>query len=590
MRLAALLAAAGLALSQAHAQAPQHNVVLFVASGLRPGMIGDLATPATAGVMRGGVRFTNTHAAFPAGVMPNAAALATGHAPGDTGMFADTEDAGFPVSSADQSRTPLLENNTALAELDAHFGGNMLNEGSVMAAARRAGFSTASIGQAGAALTFDTQARDGQTTVIVDDRTGRSGGVPLSAEMQQRFQAAKIGLDAPKRSTDAGDTAQQDWFVQVATDAVLPAFKQRGKPFLLVFWLPDPESTQEIQTDSPGRLLPGIDGTTSLAAIRGADRALGTLQAALKAQGLDPDTDVIVVSDHGNSTITKESATSFAATQSFPDVPRGSLPPGFVAIDIAHGLQMSLLDPDAGYTPVSQGKFPSRGNGLIGGDRDHPKVIVTANGGTDLVYVPDPALALQVLNLLAGQDYTSGLFVADSIGAVPGTLPLSAIELAGTAVLPAPTIVVNFRSFTTGCSDPLTCGVEVADSALKDGQGGAGGFSRADTLSVAAAIGPDFRAGFVDAAPVSNADWGRTVAQILGLAIPDTGKLAGRVLREAMPGGAMPAVVRTTLASAPDAAGRVTLVQVQSASGGRYLDAGGFAGRTLGLDAIPRAP
>ncbi len=582
-RFAALLALASLALGPAQAEAPRHNVLLFVAGGLRPGVVDPLATPAIAGMLRHGVRFTNMHAAFPTGAMPNAAALATGHLPGDTGIFADTEDVGFPMPGADGSRTPLLENNAALADVNKHFGANLLTEASIMAAARQAGLSTAAIGQAGAVLAFDLAAGDGQSTMIVDDRTGRSGGVPLSASLQQRVEAAKIVPMAPKRGTDAGDTAQQDWFVQIATDAVLPALKERGAPFLLVFWLPDPDSTQAIQTDSLGRLLPGINGVSSRAATRNVDHALATLQAALTAQGLDQSTDLIVLSDHGSSTVTMESATSFAAAQSFPDVPHGSLPPGFVAIDIAHSLQMSLLDPDAGYAPVPQGRYPLRGNALIGGGRDHPKVVVAANGGADLIYVADPTLALQVVSLLAGQDYTSGLFVADALGPVPGTLPLSAIGLTGTAKTPQPTIVVNFRSFTTGCNNPLTCGVEVADSARRQGQGSAGSFSRADTASLAAAIGPDFRTGFVDTAPVSTADWGCTVAHILGLTTAQQGNLAGRVLTEAMPGGAMPSVTRAAQAGPPDGAGRVTMIGIQTVLNERYVEAGGFLGRTLGL-------
>ncbi len=41
-----------------------------------------------------------------------------------------------------------------------------------------------------------------------------------------------------------------------------------------------------------------------------------------------------------------------------------------------------------------------------------------------------------------------------------------------------------------------------------------GSFSRGDTLNFTAAIGPDFKAGYVDALPVSNADVGATAAKI----------------------------------------------------------------------------
>ena len=378
---------------------------------------------------------------------------------------------------------------------------------------------------------------------------------------------------------------QQDYFLDVATKAVLPEFRDRGTPFMLVFWSRDPDGTQHNQGDSHNRLLPGINGPTSLAAIRNADHGLAVLLAALKAQGLDGTTDVIITSDHGFSTISKESATSYAATRRYADVVPGLLPPGFVAIDLAHGLGMALLDPDAEGAPVADGAHTLRSNGLVGGDRVHPAVVVAANGGSDLVYIPDgdKDLAAKVVGVLAAQDYVSGLFVSDDLGAIPGTLPISAIDLRGSAVTPLPSVVVNFRTFSTGCADVLTCGVEVADTVLQQGQGMHGSFSRADTATIGGAIGPDFRTGFVDPAPTSNADIGKTMAHLLGLSIPDVGTLVGRTLTEAMPNGAMPRWQGSRQVSAPDAAGRVTAVRTQTLDGVRYFDAAGYPGRTLGL-------
>ena len=50
-------------------------------------------------------------------------------------------------------------------------------------------------------------------------------------------------------------------------------------------------------------------------------------------------------------------------------------------------------------------------------------------------------------DLLLGYDYVSGLFVDDRFGEVAGTLPLSAIGLAGATRVPRPAIVVAFRTF-----------------------------------------------------------------------------------------------------------------------------------------------
>ena len=139
---------------------------------------------------------------------------------------------------------------------------------------------------------------------------------------------------------------------------MLPLFKERAKPFMLVFWSRDPDGTQHSQGDSLNRLIPGIDGPTSLASIRNIDHDLEDILATLKALDLDGSTDVIVTADHGFSTITKESATSFAATQTYKDVVPGFMPPGFIAIDVAHGLEMPLIDPDAKYQEVAPDSHP----------------------------------------------------------------------------------------------------------------------------------------------------------------------------------------------------------------------------------------
>ena len=597
--LLSLLFASVAPLHAAVAEPRPHNVILFVADGMRAGLATPQNAPAMAALLAQGVRFTNSHSLFPTFTTANASGMATGHQIGDTGDFSNTIYTGFQVPGAGNSLTPFLESDPVLGDVDEHFAGDYLNEETILKAARAKGYSTASIGKLGPALIFDHTARTGETSVIIDDSTGRAGGVPVSADVQKRLQAAGLAAQAPTRgangqagnSTTGGtvvaNVEQQAWFTDVATKAVMPLFKERQKPFLMVIWQRDPDGSQHNQGDSLGRLLPGINGPTSMASIRNTDTNLANVLAALKAQGLEGDTDVILTSDHGFSTISKESATSFAASQTYKNVPANLLPPGFLAIDIAHGLGLPLFDPDAKGAAVAGDAVPSRANGLIGKDAAKPDVVVAANGGSDLVYIPsgDKALAAKVVSILAEQDYVSGLFVDDSLGPIPGTLPLSAIALKGTAVTPMPAIAVNFRSFSTGCADPTTCGVQIADTGLQQGQGMHGSFSRADTRNIMGAIGPSFRKGFVDTAPASNADIGKTIARLLDLRIKDKGKLVGRVLSEAMPNGASVKATPRMVKSEPDAAGRVTAVQTQTVGSTVYFDTAGYPGRTLGLQA-----
>ena len=577
--------------------AEPHNVILFVPDGLRAAMVTPETAPAMAALRDRGVDFRNSHSLFPTFTMPNGSAMATGHYLGDTGQFGNTLYAGFAVPGAGDSLTPFLESDPVLGDVDEHFAGDYLDETTLLKAARDRGYGTASIGKLGPALLFDHTDRSGAPTIIVDDATGSPRGIPLAPPVAEAIAAAGLPLAAPSRgdngkagsATQPGTTItnveQQNYFADVATKVVLHLFKARHRPFVLVFWSRDPDGTQHNQGDSLGRLTPGINGPTSLAAIRNADDDLAKLQAALSALGLAETTDIVVAADHGFATIAKESRSSPAARAHYADVPQGTLPPGFLAIDLAAALDLPLWDPDEHGARVAAERHARLSNGLIGADPARPGVVVAANGGSDLVYLPtgDKTLARRVVAALLAQDYVSGLFVDDALGRFAGTLPLSAINLRGSALTPMPAIVVNFRSFAAGCGEPLKCTVEIADTGLQQGQGMHGSFSRAETMNFMAAIGPDFKAGFADPAPVSNADIGKTLAHLLGLEIKDKGKLIGRVAAEALPGGRMPAVTTRRIASPRAANGLQTVVEEQRVGTTRYFDAAGFPGRTVGL-------
>jgi arylsulfatase A-like enzyme len=607
MRSSFVLAGIGVLIaSAAFSQLPQSggrrsNVLIFVPDGLRALAVSAGTAPAMTALRDRGVNFKNPHALLPTVTMANASAMATGHYLGDTGAFSNTIFSAAPIGASAGSLTPFLENDAVLGEMDQRFEGNFLRESTILDLARAAGFRTAAIGKVGPTLLFDHTERTGEPTIVIDDATGSAAGIPLSDRVQRALAGAGLPLQSPSRgdngkqgtSTAAGttvaNTVQQNYFIDAATKAILPMLKDTGEAFVMVVWSRDPDGTHHFQGDSLNQLTPGINGPTSLAAIRNADDDLARLQGAVKTLGLADTTDIVVVADHGFSTISKESRTSPSARADYADVPHGFMPPGFLAIDMAAALKLPLFDPDNKNAPVTTRLFPKRGDGLIGNDPDHPQVVVAANGGSDLVYLPtpDPGLAARVAKALVQQDYVSAIFADDSLGALPGTLPLSAINLKGSSRTPTPSFAVGFRTWSTGCEEPLLCAVEVADTPMQQGQGNHGSFSRADSMNFMAAAGPDFKAGFTDENPVSNADIGRTLKQVLGLGTAAGGKLAGRVLAEALRGGAnpKPGAVRT-LRAPTEAMGVRTVLLYQVVGETRYFDAAGTIGRTLGLDPV----
>jgi len=583
---AAIIACLLLGLSAPAAAAP-HNVLIFVADGLRYVSVSPETAPTLARLRHEGVDFTNSHAMYPTITTPNASAIATGHYLGDTGNFGNQLFAGFASPEAGGATTPFLENDAILGEMNAHFGGNYLDETSLLAAARQAGFATAAMGKVGPTAIQDVTARDGTQTIVIDDAIGTPAGIPVSPEIAAAIKAADIAPTAPKTSVPNID--QQAYLLAIATKVVLPHLKASGRPFVFLFWSRDPDATQHAQKDSLGKLTPGINGPTAKAGIRNADNTLATLLDALKAQGLDKTTDVFATADHGFSTISKESATSAAAKIAYADVPKGELPSGFLAIDVADALALPLFDPNA-QKPVDykSGAHPIGGNGFIGTDPAAPTAMVVANGGSDFIYLPGPDAkdrAVQIVRILTEEDYTGAIFVNDTFGDVPGALPLSAINLRGAALTPQPAIVVGFRSFAIpGCEPLLMCAAEIADTSLGTGQGMHGTFSRADTRNFMAASGPDFKVGFADKAPVSNADITPTLAKILGISNVPKGGLTGRVADEALRGGKSAKVSRKVEASLPATNGLKTILDEQIVGPTLYFDAAGFPGRAVGLE------
>jgi hypothetical protein len=631
------------------------NVILFVADGLRSGSVNMKDMPTLYALRQGGVWFANSHSLFPTFTTANASAMATGHLLGDTGDFSNTFYTGFPIEKktgidVPSTETPFIENDVVIEEIDDHFGGNYLNEETLLAFARKNGYLTAAVGKLGPTLIQD--APEGASsngtvpapeTVIIDDSTGRDGGIPLRPEIADALRAAGLTTTAPTRAnaqpektkldngfsgnnetpgTIAANKVQQQYFASALTGAILPSFVRAGKPFVVVFWSRDPDGTQHNQGDSLNQLRPGINGPTSRKGVLNADNNLRLILEYLHSVGgLSEDTDVFVTADHGFSTISKSPldssgktvTKSYSATKTYRDskgrqeVNNGFLPPGFLAIDLAHALGLPLFDPDQAinqdgttiYKPVDPelssaptnqvAQRPSKGDGVIGGTGKIPtdaKVVIAANGGSDLIYVTekDRDLVQKIVQFLTTQDYISGIFSDPEYGEIDGALKLTDIGLKGSTQLPTPAVVVNFRSFAIDPAKPNMSAVTICDTGLQQGQGMHGSFNRADTFNCMAATGPDFKKRFVDNTPVSNADLAWTFAQILKLQIPHNGTLLGRTAVEALVNGPRSvAGVSKTLESKPAANGQKTVLRYQQVGQTVYFDAAGFPGRTVGL-------
>ena len=146
----------------------------------------------------------------------------------------------------------------------------------------------------------------------------------------------------------------------------------------------------------------------------------------------------------------------------------------------------------------------------------------------------DPALVARVVRFLQERAEVGAIFVDDRYGALPGTLPLTAVH-AQNAAGKNPDIILSY-DFDENATVEGVRGTEMAG--ILNGanyRGMHGSFSPRDVHNVLIATGPDFKPGFKDPLPTGNVDVAPTIARILGLALPAA---QGRPLLEAMTHGA----------------------------------------------------
>ncbi len=134
------LAVLSLAPRVAFAQAtPQPNLILFIPDGLRAAAVTPETAPAMAALRDSGVNFTNPHSLFPTFTMANGSAMASGHYLGDTGVFSNSIYTAKSGTEQNGTVVPFIEHDRVLRDVDEQFGGDFMNEETLLKAARGAG-------------------------------------------------------------------------------------------------------------------------------------------------------------------------------------------------------------------------------------------------------------------------------------------------------------------------------------------------------------------------------------------------------------------------------------------------------------------
>ncbi|MFK3889222.1 alkaline phosphatase family protein [Sphingomonas sp. NPDC079357] len=588
------------------------RTIVFVWDGLRPDDVNATDTPNLYKLQQDGVQFADNHSTYPTFTMMNGASFATGSFPATTGFYGNTfwtppQGSGNTVpagnggsgGAADYIDPVFTEDYAILDTLNAYYGNQLLLVKSLFATAQAAGLTTATIGKSGPAYIQDL----GQASYFVDENTVRprslvtelqaaniavptntiktyddvklaaANGNPTGRASYATFNTTAFDPDGKltvtardsSNSSGAPEDAANKYMMSVFTSYILP----KKNPMLSLIWFRTPDNVEHGYGPGTANVKAGL---------RSQDARLGELLAALKAQGLDQSTNVIIVSDHGHSSVSgptslyplrainpagsgtpatlgaiSESGYSFSGdvrtadlltfrgipafdgngcttsamyglrSDGTPTVPLRSDAAGVLCGTTNaqyQAVSATLTKPVASFKVPAPGALPSNG------------VVVAANGGSDYLYVPshDKALIQQIITILQRREEYGAIFVDSRYGSIPGTFMMKDANLENSARSGKgqPDIVVSFNwdENTVVQGKP---GIEFESTGGQRGMHGSFGIT--DVHNTLIAAGPSFRKSYVVSGPSGNVDVAPTIAWLLGLSMPQAD---GRVLNEAL--------------------------------------------------------
>ena len=437
------------------AGAKQKHVVVMVWDGMRPDFINEKDTPNLYQLARQGVFFDNHHPTYVSLTEGNGAVLATGDYPARTGMLGDME----YRPEIDPQRQVHMEELKVVQQGDAALGGHYVGVPTLPEIVRGAKRKAVAAGAKGVIL-------------LADRTTGPNlfAGQTLPAGLLEGI--TKLHGEFPE--TVADHPTRNDW----TTESLIDPMWGATVPDFSMLWMNEPDLAQHRT---------GVGSEHSLAMIRNADENLGRVLRALESRGVRESTDVLVVSDHGFSTIS-------------------------AVVDVADSLQSAGIDARRSFSAP-----PKRGD-----------VMVVGIGGSVFIYVigHEEKVIKQVVDFLQGRNWTGVIFTRQPM---PGTFTLKQIHNDAPT---APDVLVSMR--WTGDKNAVGApGTLIADVlGFSAGQGMHCSLSRFDMHNTLIAAGPDFRAGVVDHLPTGNTDLAPTILSILGIKPPKP--MDGRVLSEAL--------------------------------------------------------
>jgi arylsulfatase A-like enzyme len=485
------------------------HVVLVVWDGMRPDFVNETNTPTLSALARRGVFFKNNHSVYISSTEVNGTALATGAYPQHSGLIANME----YRPQIDPAKPVATDSMSAIRKGDEH--GDFFAVPTLAEILHQNGLNTAITGSKPVVILHDRAERSATSasSILFEGQTLPAG---LASHLTNTFGSFPAAAETK--------TNRDLWTTRV----LIGEFWKKEVPPFSLLWLAEPDFSQHAT---------GVGSPQSLMALRHSDNALSLVIESLKEKGVYDSTDIIVVSDHGFSTIKRQ-------------------------VDATERLRK------AGFKAVRSFKTaPAKGD-----------VLVVGLGGSVLLYVidHDKKTIDNLVSYLQKQDFAGVIFTER---ARAGTF---AMEDASIHSRHAPDIVFSFRwigaTNVYGAPGELIADGLGSSSPMPNGnlKGTHASLSPFDLHNTLIAAGPDFRQGLVNETPSGNVDVAPTILHLLGIKPPAT--MDGRVLMEALnsaTAGNPKVNTRELKASAKSANGLWTQsLSISEVNGVRYLNEG----------------
>ena len=436
-------------------------ILVFVFDGLQPEQVNSRLMPNLSALAANGVTFENHHSVFPTVTRVNVSSMVTGLNPGGHGLAGNR----LLIRDFDPARA-LSAMEPELAQI-AKAGGPVLLAPTLAEILSKHGqeYVAIGVGTSGNAYLHNPNA---------DDSGDRLGGATIhpTFALPRKLHESLIDRFGQWPEESRPNTPRIAHAMRILTEYVIP----ERRPAVALIWSSEPDKSQHAA---------GVGSGLSDTAIKEADGQLGSLMRWLRETGRADDTDIIVASDHGYSTISET-------------------------------INVEALLREAGFSS----------GGHAG------EVIVAQNGGAALFYTQpgDLAMAGRLAGWLMAQPWCGTVTASDAVAGIVGTLPASLVGNQGPR---APELTVSFN----WDSSPNEAGYrgKVYATGGEPGTGQHGSMSRHEIHGVLFASGPSFKSTLKLDNPSGNLDLAPTLLRLLG--ISGDRDMHGRVLEEALAGG-----------------------------------------------------